>query len=200
VASGPSAACSGEGNGCKEYSGMVKYEGASWGVGMAIDVLRGGGPGHLDTVAPSTPGTSVAFANARDRDTRSYLNGYWKFGRGGKIAGGVIQRKGDYVVSASNFKSNLYYLGTSYPLTSAVGLDAQILRIDHNARFKADASMLVLRGNYNFSKRTAGYITVARVNNSSNARYSVSSTSAIAASPVTGDSQTGLMVGMRHSF
>ena len=195
-ATGPNPGCAGEGNpsGCKEWSGLLKYDSADWGVSTAADVVRGGN--GADT---AYPGRSVTFSNARDRDTRSYLNGYVKFA-GAKVGGGVVYRKVDTVIDANDFSSKLYYLGISYPFTAAFVLDAQVLRIDHNHVLNADANMLVLRGNYNLSKRTALYAILGRVNNGAQAAYSVSGTTAAVSAPLAGESQTGVMLGMRHSF
>jgi predicted porin len=74
-----------------------------------------------------------------------------------------------------------------------------VLRIA-NDRFDADANMLVLRGTYKLSRRTALYLTAGRVQNQGTRGYSVSNTTVVAATPQAGSGQTGLMAGMRHSF
>ena len=61
--------------------------------------------------------------------------------------------------------------------------------------------MLALRGTYGFSKRTAAYATVGALRNSGNARFSPSvGVSNTAVAPTAGQSQTGIMVGLRHTF
>ena len=61
--------------------------------------------------------------------------------------------------------------------------------------------MLVLRGTYAFSKRTAAYTTLGFMRNDGQARFSPSvGASNTALAPLAGRNQTGLMVGLRHAF
>ena len=61
------------------------------------------------------------------------------------------------------------------------------------------STLLALRATYRFSKRTAVYAQAARIDNGQRLAISVSSAAA-GGSPLAGASQTGLMLGLRHSF
>ena len=95
-------------------------------------------------------------------------------------------------------RSDLWYLGAAYNLTPAFMLDGQL----HQLRFKDSdnkATLLGLRGTYSFSKRTAVYATVGHIRNDGSLALSVSG-GAPGANPLAGESQTGVMIGMRHAF
>jgi len=60
--------------------------------------------------------------------------------------------------------------------------------------------MVVVRGNYALGKRTSVYALVGHVSNDRSVAYSISAGGAQPSVPVVGGSQSGLMLGMRHSF
>ena len=110
-----------------------------------------------------------------------------------------MQRKNDAATAAPR-KSTLWSLGVAHPITPAILLEAQY----YNLSFKDSSDggkMFVVRGTYAFSKRTAAYATVGALRNDGNSRFSPSvGVSNTALAPVAGNSQTGVMVGLRHSF
>ncbi|MFC4623621.1 porin, partial [Comamonas nitrativorans] len=116
-----------------------------------------------------------------------------------KLAANYMQRRNEAAVQAQR-KSTLWSLGVSHPLTTAVTLEAQYYGFDY--KNSADgAQMLVLRGTYAFSRRTAAYTTVGFMRNDGKARFSPSvGASNTALAPLAGRNQTGLMVGLRHAF
>jgi predicted porin len=58
--------------------------------------------------------------------------------------------------------------------------------------------LAAVRGTYSFTKRTAVYAMAGRISNDGALALSVSSVPGTA--PVAGDSQTGVAMGVRHSF
>jgi predicted porin len=175
---------------CREWSALLKYDAPVWGVAAAIDEIRGG------------PGAFGGLVRSDLKDTRVVLNGYYKFGAV-KLAAGVIQRDNEAAapLSATNgqsAKSNLYWLGASYPVTPILVLDGQVQRL--NFKDGGDRSTLgIVRGTYFLSKRTGVYAQAARISNG--ARLAISASSAQpGGGPVAGGSQTGLMLGVRHAF
>lgn len=197
----PGENSSGSNKACTGWSALLKYDTPFWGIAAAYDIFHGGAGATpiivVPTSSPAPPGTTtVAFTSPDDDDGRMYLNGYFKFGSL-KVGGGWIGRK--ISTAAGDVESDLYYLGLNFPFTPAFSLDAQLLGIRHDDR-DADADMLVLRGNYNLSRRSAVYATAGYVDNKGTLSYSVSGSTLLPASPAPGQSQTGVMLGMRHFF
>jgi predicted porin len=186
---------------CTGWSAMLKYDTPLWGVAAAYDIFHGGAGAApivvVPTSSPAPPGAAtVAFTSPDDDDGRTILNGYFIVGSL-RVGGGWIGRK--VSTAAGDVESDLYYLGLSFAFTPAFSLDAQLLGIRHDDR-DADADMLVVRGNYNLSRRTAVYATAGYVDNKGTLSYSVSGSAVVPASPAPGQSQTGMMVGVRHFF
>ena len=191
------ANCPGEtkGQACTAWSALARYDAGAqdWGVALGYDEQRGGGTGGF-TVISGRPATAAP--SAGDKDKRMVLDGYVKVA-GGKLGAGWIKR--ELRTSATSVSTDLYFLGMSYPVIGAASIDVQYAGI-RNKDMKADADMLVVRGNYALSKRTSLYALVGHVKNKGAATYSVSVTSIVPASPAAGTGQSGVMVGMRHSF
>jgi predicted porin len=162
---------------------MLKYDAASWGAALAIDEIRG------------APGAFAGLASSELKDTRISANGYVKLSNL-KLSAGLLRR--DNEGNPATPRSDMWYLGAAYSLTPAFALDGQL----HQLRFKDSANkatLLGLRGTYSFSKRTALYATVGHIRNRGSLALSVSG-GAPGANPLAGDSQTGVMIGMRHAF
>lgn len=190
VNAGPSPAgtnCAGEnaadGSACREWSAMVKYDAPNWGMAFAIDELRGGAGAY----------GGLNLSSMKDR--RTVLNGYAKLS-GSKIGAGLIRRDNDAVVATP--RSDLWYLGASHPLTPQVTLYAQWVHYDLKDSAN-DGDLMIVRGTYAFSKRTAVYASVARANNKGAAAFAVS-TAQVGGNPLAGTDQTGVALGIRHSF
>jgi hypothetical protein len=101
------------------------------------------------------------------------LNGYVKLG-GAKIGGGYMRRKNDgYIASPRN---DLWFVGVTYPIGQWT-VDAQYNQLKY--KDNADkGQLLVLRGTYNLSKRTAAYASLGYMKNSGNAAFGASSAQA----------------------
>jgi predicted porin len=190
VNAGPSPAgtnCAGESatdsNACREWSAMVRYNAAGWGIAAAVDEFRGG------------PGAFAGLNSSALKDSRATLNGHVKLGSL-RLAGGVVRRHND--ASTATPRSTLYFLGASHPLGSVATLDMQWSELEFRGSANK-AAQLVVRGTYNLSKRTALYASAARLDNDGTAAFSVSGGQA-GSNPLPGAAQTGLAVGLRHSF
>lgn len=198
VNAGPSPAgtnCAGESatdtQACREWSALVKYDTASWGAAVGYDALNGRTPASAtDVVLPA------GLTSSTKSDTRLLLNGYVKFSNV-KLAGGVIRRTNDG--SATKPKSDLWYVGASYPLSPAWTIDGTYAKLSYKDVANFDSSLLVVRSLYKMSKRTTLYVQLGGISNDSLANVSVSG-GAPGSNPALGDSQTGVMLGMNHAF
>ncbi len=181
---GPQATnCAGEKPGdaqaCRQWTGMVKYDGGAYGVSGSYDRMHGG------------VGALFGLTSSNYTDTRSTVNGFVKWGTT-KIGGGVISRRNEAVTS---LKSNLVYLGLTQPIAEAWVVDAQVANLDIKST-KNDAAILALRLSYNFSRRTASYLSVGHIVNKGASAVGVSP----GATTLAGLDQSGVMLGLRHSF
>lgn len=172
---------------CRAWSAVLKYDAPTWGVGTWADEQNG---------RDNSPTGGADLSDRTDR--RLALNGYVLLGKT-KLVANYMQRRNEAAVPAQR-KSTLWSLGVSHPLNTAVTLEAQYYGFDY--KDSADgAQMLVLRGTYAFSKRTAAYTTLGFMRNDGKARFSPSvGASNTALAPLAGRNQTGLMVGLRHAF
>ena len=81
--------------------------------------------------------------------------------------------------------------------SSEVVLDGALFRLKFDGSSNK-AVLAAVRGTYSFTKRTAVYAMAGRISNDGALALSVSSVPGTA--PVAGDSQTGVAMGVRHSF
>ena len=198
VNAGPSPAgtnCAGEtgsdSQACREWSALVKYDTASWGAALGYDSLTGRTPASATDVLLPAGLTSSAKS-----DTRLMVNGYVKFS-GAKLAGGVIRRSNDG--SATKPNSDLWYLGASYPLSATWSIDGTYTKLSYKDIANFDSTLIAVRSLYKTSKSTTLYVQLGKIDNGSLTGVSVSS-GATGSNPALGDSQTGLMLGVNHSF
>ena len=171
---------------CREWSAMVKYDTATWGVALASDTIVGGAGSWV------VPGLT----SSAKSDTRVMLNGYAKFSDL-KLAGGLIRRTNDG--SATKPNSDLWYVGASYPMSPALTIDGTVAKLSYKDISNFDSTLFAVRSLYKLSKRTTLYATLGAINNESLANVSVSG-GAAGSNPALGDSQTGLMLGVNHTF
>lgn len=167
---------------CREWSVMLKFDAASWGAALAADTLRGG------------PGAFAGLTSSALSDTRVSVNGYAKLGAA-KLGAGLIRRDNE---ASTTPKSDLWYLGLSYPVADLVILDAQVsrLKVKNSANI---ATLAALRATYQLSKRSALYLSAGHIANDAAMALSVSS-GAAGSNPAAGKSQSAVMAGIRHSF
>ncbi|MDO1476224.1 porin, partial [Comamonas thiooxydans] len=99
-----------------------------------------------------------------------------------------------YIASPRN---DLWFVGVTYPI-GQWSVDAQYNQLKY--KDNADkGQLLVLRGTYNLSKRTAAYASLGYMKNSGNAAFGASSAQA-GGTPMPGVNQTGFGMGLRHTF
>ncbi|MYM24275.1 porin [Duganella sp. FT135W] len=184
-AGGPAATgCAGEvpGNAkaCRQATGLFGYETQAFGVNASYDILYG------------NTGAANGLTSSNNSDKRVTANAYVKVGEG-KLAGGVIDRTTRAVTGLT--ESDLYFFGVSYPVTPFTTLDAQWAKKDVK-NSGDDATLLVARLTYYFSKRTAVYGGVGRMKNSGLSAVALDAGGTAGA----GKSQNGVMAGIRHTF
>ncbi|WP_370679843.1 porin [Comamonas sp. GB3 AK4-5] len=167
---------------CREWSAMLKYDAAAWGVALAYDELRGG------------PGAFAGLDSSDKRDKRAMLSGYALLG-GTKIGAGYMRRKNDG--DQTEPRSKLWFVGLSYPVGQWT-FDAQYNLLSYQG--SADKGQLVvLRSIYKLSKRTAVYGSLGYIKNSGNAAFGASNAQA-GGTPMPGVNQTGFGMGLSHRF
>ena len=187
AAGGPNATnCGGESasdhQSCRAWSAMLKYDDGAWGIVGAWDTYNGG----AGALAP------FASASSALSDSRLHLGGYTKFGAL-KVAGGWVRR--DNEANKATPRSNLPYVGVSYPVLPALVLDAQVARLDvRNSPQRAN--LAVVRANYLLSKRSSVYAMVGHIGNEGGAAVALSAGGSVGA----GLDQNGVLVGMKHAF
>jgi predicted porin len=185
AAGGPAATnCPGEvandARACRQFTGLLGYDTQRYGVTASYDKLYG------------NTGAAFGLTSSSRYDRRITLNGYVMLG-GTKVGGGVMDRKTD--AATGLVESDLYYLGVSQPFGAVLTLDAQVAR--KNVKGSADDStMLVARLTYAFSKRTAVYGGIGRMDNHGRAAIALDAGGTVAP----GRAQNGIMTGIRHTF
>ena len=161
-----------------------------WALALAYDQQHG---------RALTGPTDVVFGNLNSSsktDERLGLGGYVKLGDA-KIGGGLLRRDNDG--DAIKPRSDLWYIGASYPLTKTLTLDGQWMTMRYKNVSDYDSSLLSARLVYSFSRRTAVYGQIGHIRNDSRAAVSVSG-GATGSNPAAGASQNAVIVGMRHAF
>jgi len=179
---------------CDGWSAMARYDDAKFGLAVAIDKLSGG-PGAT-AFAPGGA-APVVFTDPGDSDTRTSVGGYLKLGAA-KIGLGWLGRKIDTTVG--DVDVDAYYVTASYKM-GAFTLDGGIHKIEQNdvSGVDRDAMLYVLRGMYNLDKGLDVYAQIGHIANDDNASYQVSLGGG-ATPPPAGESQTGIMTGLRFMF
>lgn len=189
----------GDYKGCKELSVLGKYDAAIWGVALAFDEQRGG------------TGGTAGLTNSSLTDRRTIGNGYVKFGPA-KVSGGLIKRNNEGSTSATlTPKTDLVFVEADWAVTPAVTVTPLWARLKYKDSTNGSKSTLFsARVAYALSKRTAVYVIAGRMSNKGSANAGVSGGTVPPDTPVGGTptgtgpgaglSQTGYMIGVRHSF
>lgn len=180
---------------CREWSVMLKYDAPQFGVAASYEEQRGGSTAaanFFDGVTP-TPLTSAA-----DKDIRAQVSAYAKLGKTKLGIGWLNRRVEPGADTVASVRSNLFFVAAAYNVTPAFIVDGAVYHIA-NAQHDTRATMGTLRTTYLLSKRTAVYAQASYLANSAKAEYSVSGGGG-GTTPAAGTGQTGVMVGIRHSF
>jgi predicted porin len=175
---------------CRQWSATAKYDTADWGATLTYDTLNGRTPASA---------TDVVFGglnSSSTSDSRTLAAAYVKV-MGAKIGGGVMRRNNEG--STTKPKSDLWYIGASYPLTTALTLDGQWASLRYKNFDNGNSTLLSARLVYALSKRTAVYTQVGHISNDKLAAVSVSG-GATGSAPAAGGSQNGVSFGIRHAF
>ena len=180
----PSATnCPGEGasdsKACRQWTAVAKYDSSTWGVAVSRDEMNG------------DPGAALGLSSSDYTDKRTIVSGWVQVGPA-KVSGGVLHRDRE---TATSRKSNLYYVGASYPLTAFLSFDCEFSRQDVKDS-PDDANMYIARLVYWLSKRTALYTMAGHVTNSSQSAVALSAGGTVG----TGMSQSGIAAGIHHKF
>ncbi|MFC0397909.1 porin [Paraburkholderia rhizosphaerae] len=167
---------------CSEWSAMVQYAASGWTVSAAYDSQRGG------------PGAFGGLTSSSLKDDRVAINAYFVL-RSVKAGVGWVGRRNEGSPAA---RSNLYYGGLAYDITSQLNLAGELFYLDY--RHSSDSALLgAVRTSYALSKRTTAYATAGYISNGGALALSVDSAAAGAA-PAPGGNQIGTMLGIRHAF
>jgi predicted porin len=104
----------------------------------------------------------------------------------------------DKVVAAGApaIRSNLYWVGATYDATSALKLTG-VAYYTNRKDSNADPLSLVFSGDYSLSKRTDVYLTLARARNKAGSNLGLNG---FGSTVIAGESQTGVIAGIRHRF
>lgn len=190
VNAGPSPSgtnCAGEsaddGQACRQWSVLAKYDAAAWGVAAAVDEIRGG------------TGAFAGLTGSALTDRRATVAGWARFDAL-KLGAGVIARRNEG--SAATPRSRLWYVGAAYALTPALTIDGEWFKLDYRSSDNG-ARLVAVRATYGLSKRTAVYATAGHIGNEGTLALSVSNAAA-GNGPAAGGSQSGFAVGVRHAF
>jgi predicted porin len=185
AAGGPAAtSCAGEVAGdsraCRQYTALLGYDSNTYGVTASYDKLYG------------NIGAAGGLTSSANYDRRTTLNGYVMLGRT-KLGAGVMDRKTDAATGLT--ESDLYYIGVSHPVAAQLTLDAQAARKNVKGSSN-DTNMVVARLTYAFSKRSAIYGAIGRMDNNGQAAIALDAGGTVAP----GRAQNGVMTGIKHVF
>lgn len=180
---------------CRQWSAMLRYDAASFGVAASYDEQHGGPGAAANFFNGAAP---IPLTNSSDKDSRTQLNGYFKVGSF-KFGGGWLGR---FVDTSSpgvpDVHSNIYYLTGTYFATPYVVVDGGVYRtID--SRQDTRGTLAALRGTYLLSKQTSVYLQSGYLFNSAKAHYTLSQ-GGPGTTPAAGIGQLGVMAGIRHMF
>lgn len=184
AAGGPGATgCAGEvaGNSraCRQVTALLSYDSKAFGLLGAYDMLYGG------------PGANNGLTSSDFSDRRLSLNGYAMAGEV-KLGAGLIDRRTRTLIETG---TGLYYLGATYALTPQWQLDAQVSRLSVDDTPKK-STLSVARVSYLLSRRTAVHGSFGYMRNAGGAAVAVDAGGTVGA----GLNQTGVMLGIRHTF
>ncbi len=186
--------CAGEVAGssqCRGWSAMLKYDDAAWGVSGTIDEQNGGTGATAFFFNGTAP---IAFSRAEDRDRRSNLGGYVKFGPA-KVGAGWLGRKVD--AASGTVKSDAYYLTALYAVNDKITIDGGWNRMTNKDQDR-NANLYVIRGFYALGPGLSAYLQAGHIANSAKAAYALSVGPGVA--PPAGGAQNGTMAGLRYMF
>ncbi|CAJ0813753.1 Outer membrane porin protein [Ralstonia flaminis] len=187
----------------QEIAGNNKV-GREWSAGLNYAA----GPFSVGAVYDQTNGNDVTTADIKTQ--RATLAGTYAFGPAKLFAGyrwgHVTGLPAAIAATASETRSNLYWLGAAYQATPALSLTGAAYYQNYKVTGAGNPWLFVVGSDYALSKRTDAYLNLAYAKNSSNALLPVgvaSDTTPLFSAPdgtTSSGNQMGAMVGIRHKF
>ncbi|UCM29545.1 porin [Pseudomonas sp. PS1(2021)] len=170
-------------NQCREWAGMVKYDGKGWGLSTAYERSYGG-----------TEATYGGLTSADKTDSRFLLGGYFMVSDK-RIGLGWVKRENE---GLANPKSDLVWVAATVPVTKNFSIDGMLGQLKYeNSADKAN--MIALRGVYSLSKQTQLYLTAEHMENSGDLALAAT-TSAPKVAPESSASQLSIISGIKFRF
>jgi predicted porin len=160
--------------------------------GLGVDYLAG--PFGIGLAFDQYYGNTVATQEQTAR--RLAVGANYKIGNATLF--GAYRDLDDEMVAAGtpSIHTAYYWLGASYQVMPALVLTGAFYKTD-NKKSAADPYNVVFSADYSLSKRTDAYVTLGHVNNKSGSNVGLNG---VGSSIVAGESQSGLVVGVRHRF
>jgi predicted porin len=184
---------------CRAMSLLLQYNAKDFGISAAYDQLHGGTGAtynFYNGIGATGPTSSLLLGSSADTDTRTTLNGFYKFDAL-KLGAGVLQRKVDTV--AATPKQTTTWLQADYVM-AAWDFTGGVFHISQTGQATdTKATMVALRAIYNFDDQLSTYVTLGYMGNDDKSGYGVSGGGAGTA-PAVGNKQEGLMIGARYHF
>ncbi len=176
--------------------------------GATVQLFRSAGEnaGGYDT--GSTNGASVRYVNGKLKATAAQVNKKISTGKSqdqtsyglsydfGMVRVGAIQVVSDYTETTANDKAKATVFSAAVPVNAKVTLVGAYHTAKNDLGSAYDGKATVVGATYDFSKRTAAYVTYAASKNESSGNYSVSGMTGTAA----GADEKLTSVGIKHFF
>lgn len=189
---------------CRSISAMGSYDhSGAWGVAMGYERNVGGANSWAGSAFPLPAG---GITNHHLSDKRFIMSGYFKVDKA-RIGLGWIKRNneglgidggGTAAMKLLEPKSNLYWTTWTTPVVGNFGFDGLLAHIRYDHSY-GKATVLTLRPDYKFSRRTSVYLSANFVRNSGKAQFAATTTSP-KVSPEVGDDQLSVIAGLSHAF
>lgn len=166
---------------------------------MSAGLMYSTGPFSIGALYDEYQGPTVATQAQKDR--RALVGISYGIGRA-KLYAGYRWLNGNISSVAPATRSNLYWAGARYQLTTALSLAGAAYYTDVRGS-GADPLMFVASTDYAFSKRTDLYFNIGYVRNKDGSQLGLNGLNSGSGAPVNvvpGDNQTGVVLGIRHKF
>jgi len=193
VAPAPAGGCAGEmtdTKACRHISAALQYLSKTWGMAVAIDRNQGGA------------GAGSPLPLSSQADTRKLINGGY-IGDTFTVGAGFERRDNDGAPASGapvTARSNYWWLGGQYR-AGLFSYDLQYGSLKYQDSTTGNGAWVVAgRAMYNFSKRTAVYLTSGHISNKGTSAISIDGGNLSGSAPIGGGKQNAVMVGMRHFF
>jgi predicted porin len=186
----------GDAQACRAMSLLLQYMTKDFGVSAAYDQLHGGSTATY-SFYNGIGGAGIPISSSADTDTRTTLNGFYKFDAL-KLGAGWLERKVD-TGAATTPKQTMMWLQADYVM-SQWDFTGGVFNVSQTGQTTdTKATMVALRAIYNFDDQLSSYVTLGYMGNDDKSGYGVSGGGA-GTGPAVGNKQDGLMIGARYHF